>query len=570
MSTIGRYDTQYGIQQRMLSSDVNLKNARPAKPLSPSDPPTSARWTRTEAGQRESIRIEGMKIAQTAMQSIGLDTRGPWGPPLSHPQYALAVSLIFTKATHQTIMLNTPPDHVRSTSILWSFLAHDKRFEQVPTNEAALGDIIIGSGWQQGADGYAGIVVDHGRIVSNSNQGVQNNSSVLDIQRSHPGMTAFRYIGFWNFYRSRPFANAGFDPDEPRLPAGQLGGGQWTSGMVPSKTVLSGGNTRTTAQEAPATQNTNPPPGKPTKERAAEAKKFADLAEVYSERAKDEDRLAGTAVLPDPRLKPDEQERHKLAAKEAGDIAEEMKRRAYILTNGTADNYRKLVIDQYGINNPNLNEIMAYYAKKFNDQATLNYLKLQHPAVPPTAEQIRQNVAWMALFPQFEKMSEEAGEAPLTEPPEKSIFSKTTDIADGKAGSTKKNSAASGNPAQPDYSAVKWVPEASTLMKEGPAAYQAGVPGSRHGLAPQLSAVDSGGTVTAKFDGVNASTGEMVDGKLGLGGDSPSLALRQSATAAANGFGVRWEVPNAPVQAAAQRLLSKLGIKNIRVVVRPK
>jgi hypothetical protein len=107
-------------------------------------------------------------------------------------------------------------------------------------------------------------------------------------------------------------------------------------------------------------------------------------------------------------------------------------------------------------------------------------------------------------------------------------------------------------------------------MEEEPAAYQAGIPGSKHGMAPQLSAVDSSGTVTAKFDGVDASTGEMVDGKLGLGGDSTSLALRQSATAAANGFGVRWEVPNASVQAAAQRLISKLGIKNIRVIVRPK
>jgi hypothetical protein len=42
-------------------------------------------------------------------------------------------------------------------------------------------------------------------------------------------MIAFRYVGFWNYYRSKPLANAGFNPDEARLPAGQPGGGQWTA-----------------------------------------------------------------------------------------------------------------------------------------------------------------------------------------------------------------------------------------------------------------------------------------------------------------------------------------------------
>jgi len=67
-------------------------------------------------------------------------------------------------------------------------------------SEAAPGDIIIGSGWQQGADGYAGIVVDHGRIVSNGSDGVQNNSSLAEIQRSHPEMVLFRYVGFSNYF----------------------------------------------------------------------------------------------------------------------------------------------------------------------------------------------------------------------------------------------------------------------------------------------------------------------------------------------------------------------------------
>ena len=125
-------------------------------------------------------------------------------------------------------------------------------------SEAAPGDIIIGSGWQQGADGYAGIIVGHGRIVSNSSQGVQDNSSILELQRSHPEMAAFRYVGFWNYYRSKPLANEGFNPNEPRLPAGQPGGGQWTSGgtggvqnwkgqlkMAPPTVGLSAGDQRT-------------------------------------------------------------------------------------------------------------------------------------------------------------------------------------------------------------------------------------------------------------------------------------------------------------------------------------
>jgi hypothetical protein len=64
-----------------------------------------------------------------------------------------------------------------------------------------------------------------------------------------------------------------------------------------------------------------------------------------------------------------------------GDVAEEMERRAYILAHGKEDDYRPLMLKKYGINNPELNKIAAYYAEKFNDQATLNWLKLQHPYV---------------------------------------------------------------------------------------------------------------------------------------------------------------------------------------------
>ena len=146
-----------------------------------------------------------------------MSTTNPRGPFTGPPEYALAVSLIFTKATSQAIILNEPPTHVCSTSILWNSLVHDKRFEQIPMTEALPGDIIIEPGWlktQPISNGYAGIVVDHQRIVSNSTQGVQNDRSLLELQHHPPEMAAYRYVGFRNYYQTKPLANAAFDPNE--------------------------------------------------------------------------------------------------------------------------------------------------------------------------------------------------------------------------------------------------------------------------------------------------------------------------------------------------------------------
>jgi hypothetical protein len=81
-----------------------------------------------------------------------------------------------------------------------------------------------------------------------------------------------------------------------------------------------------------------------------------------------------------------------------------------------------------------------------------------------------------------------------------------------------------------------------------------------------------GTIVTAKFDGVDARTGEMVDRKTNIVTTDKSLeeARRQSITAQKNGFGVRWEVPNAAFQARAQKFLSKNGIQNIKVAITPR
>jgi len=51
---------------------------------------------------------------------------------MNDPNYALAVSLLFTRATNQRIMLGTEPNHVLSTSLLYNSLLHDSRFMQVP------------------------------------------------------------------------------------------------------------------------------------------------------------------------------------------------------------------------------------------------------------------------------------------------------------------------------------------------------------------------------------------------------------------------------------------------------
>jgi len=90
---------------------TNSPGLRPGK--SPSPPGQT-----TGAGGKQPQSEYGPAIAQTALQSIGLSTRSIYGPFTGPPGYALAVSLIFTKATNQAIVLATEPRHVLSTPIL--------------------------------------------------------------------------------------------------------------------------------------------------------------------------------------------------------------------------------------------------------------------------------------------------------------------------------------------------------------------------------------------------------------------------------------------------------------------
>jgi hypothetical protein len=147
----------------------------------------------SKAGQKNSVRTPeknppnpyGPKIAQTALQCIGLSTRDILGRNSIKTEYALAISVIFTKATHQRILLHEPPLHVLSTSILYNCLLGDKRFTQIPLGQASPGDIIIATHKSDKA-GYAGILIDHSRTVSMTPPGaIQANSNQFKVIQSN-------------------------------------------------------------------------------------------------------------------------------------------------------------------------------------------------------------------------------------------------------------------------------------------------------------------------------------------------------------------------------------------------
>jgi len=149
--------------------------------------------------------------------------------------------------------------------------------------------------------------------------------------------------------------------------------------------------------------------------RVTEAKRFALSAAEYRKVAGEESQNAALAL---ELGKGDEYERRQAAAKSARDVAEEMERRAYILEHGKEDEYRALMLKKYGNNNPELNKIAAYYAEKFNDQATLNWLKLQHSYIRSQKDDLNfiEAIKMMlvgGLFEDFEGASQEgAGSVP--------------------------------------------------------------------------------------------------------------------------------------------------------------
>ena len=216
----------------MQTLDPDVEEPRLANALRSSGRPADNQGVSAAAREGELQRVEGMKIAQSAVQGIGMSTNDFRRIRTAKPNHALAVSILFTRATNQTIIPGTPPGHVLSTSLLYNSLLHDSRFMQVRIGRAAPGDIVLQSGTSP--DGYAGIVVDHGRIISDSSNGVRNDSSLVEAERLLPSIHLFRYIGVQKYpgYTAAILANAGYNANEPRLPAGQPGGGQWTNGSL--------------------------------------------------------------------------------------------------------------------------------------------------------------------------------------------------------------------------------------------------------------------------------------------------------------------------------------------------
>lgn len=63
-----------------------------------------------------------MKIAQSPIQGIGMSTKETRGAWMNNPNYAFAVSMLFTRATNQRISLGTAQGDVLSTSLLCTSL----------------------------------------------------------------------------------------------------------------------------------------------------------------------------------------------------------------------------------------------------------------------------------------------------------------------------------------------------------------------------------------------------------------------------------------------------------------
>jgi RHS repeat-associated protein len=131
-------------------------------------------------------------------------------------------------------------------------------------------------------------------------------------------------------------------------------------------------------------------------------------------------------------------------ANQAQNAAIDMGNRAYILSAADQSDYRSMVVNQYGINNPNLNNIMSFYANYYNDQDTLNYLAAQNPAAPPTLD--ANSVALMLLLPEAGLGNTSTPDSPASVPqPEPTItaadsaaptFSETVAGSGGRLGST--------------------------------------------------------------------------------------------------------------------------------------
>ena len=142
-------------------------------------------------------------IANAASMSVGkslsADTAGTKGGKLG---CADAVCQIFSNATGEELV----PGGTLSTSEMSSSLASDQRFVKIPVDEASKGDIVLTPRGK--VAGHVGIVVDGGRIVSNSSAGFKGgkpgtvaenysiDSWVKNVSpRNLTQTAAYRYVG---------------------------------------------------------------------------------------------------------------------------------------------------------------------------------------------------------------------------------------------------------------------------------------------------------------------------------------------------------------------------------------
>jgi len=76
----------------MHNSTLNLENPRAPKRLPSSGHPGFGQGVSAAAREKELQRLNGVKIAQSAVQGIGMSTKDIRGSWMDNPNYALAVS----------------------------------------------------------------------------------------------------------------------------------------------------------------------------------------------------------------------------------------------------------------------------------------------------------------------------------------------------------------------------------------------------------------------------------------------------------------------------------------------
>jgi len=91
----------------MNNSATTSPTARPIRPRCSFGQPNCGKGTGTGAGEKEPQSVYGARIAQAALQSVGVSTEDFPVTNTGNPEYAASVSIIFTKATEQAIIPGT-------------------------------------------------------------------------------------------------------------------------------------------------------------------------------------------------------------------------------------------------------------------------------------------------------------------------------------------------------------------------------------------------------------------------------------------------------------------------------